>query len=219
MTSTSIARASTSAPALVACRAITAAASGGSGAAHHRMPGLMMPAFSKAIAPSVVAELRLVIEGDRRDGGGDRRDDVGGVETAAEPDFEHRDVDTPRARKSSNAIAVAHSKNVGGAVKRACARRSRSTDVADVAAARRVRPGRPRAVDREPLFEALEMRRGVAAERWPAARSAASTIAVTDPLPLVPATRTVGRRARDGRARRTSVRMFSRPNLMPNARG
>ena len=40
-----------------------------------------------------VAELRLVIEVDRGDGRGDGRDDVGGVEAAAEPDFEHGDVD------------------------------------------------------------------------------------------------------------------------------
>ena len=38
-----------------------------------------------------VAELRLMIEVDRRDGRRDGRHDVGGVEAAAKPDFQHGD--------------------------------------------------------------------------------------------------------------------------------
>src|ERR1700730_13390463 len=54
------------------------------------------------------------------------------------------------------------------------------------------------------------------AERWPAARRAASTIAVTDPLPLVPAMCT-DRNARSGcPSAATIALMLSSPNLMPN---
>ena len=47
-------------------------------------PGLIVPAFSAAIAASVVAELGLVVEVDRGDRRDQRRDDVGRVEAAAE---------------------------------------------------------------------------------------------------------------------------------------
>ena len=60
-----------------------------------------------------------------------------------------------------------------------------------------------RAVDGEALLEAIEVRRGVAAGRDARRRAAPrSTIAVTEPLPLVPAMWIERRRARDGRAPR-----------------
>ena len=76
---------------------------------------------------------------------------------------------------ASTSAAVAH----GASHERA--------DVGDCAA-RAVRRDRP-AVDHEALGEIDEVRRRVAAAcDSPAARSAESTMAVTEPLPLVPAT-------------------------------
>ena len=51
----------------------------------------MMPAFSARDRVERVTELRLVIEVDRDDGRRDRRDDVRGVEAAAEADLEDGD--------------------------------------------------------------------------------------------------------------------------------
>ena len=80
-------------------RATTASASAGRSPATTGMPGLMMPAFSKAIVAERVAEMLLVIEADRRDGAGHRSDDVGGVEPAAEADLDHRDLDAGAAEQ------------------------------------------------------------------------------------------------------------------------
>ena len=52
----------------------------------------MIPAFSPAIAASVVPEVRLVIESIDVITVTAVRDDVGGVVSAAEPDLDHRDV-------------------------------------------------------------------------------------------------------------------------------
>ena len=60
----------------------------------------------------VVAQLRLVVEIDRGDRRGNRRDDVRGVEAAAQSDLQDRE--STWRRNSSKAIAVAHSKKVGG---------------------------------------------------------------------------------------------------------
>ena len=56
-------------------------------------PGLAMPAFSNAIVRQRAAEMTLVIEGDRRDGGDRRRQHVGRIEAAAEADLDDRHVD------------------------------------------------------------------------------------------------------------------------------
>ena len=56
-------------------------------------PGFRMPAFSPAIAVDGVAEILLVVERDGRDDAEARRvNDVGGVEAAAEADFEQGEI-------------------------------------------------------------------------------------------------------------------------------
>ena len=56
------------------------------------MPVLMMPAFSNAISPSVVAQMLLMVEPDRGDGAGHGGNDVGGVEPAAEAHLDDRNL-------------------------------------------------------------------------------------------------------------------------------
>ena len=90
-------------------------------------------------------------------------------------------------------MAVVHSKKVGrlGSVAGGDQRLGDLLHARSRALERRRRP--PRAVDDEALFEPLTgAARCSARTRWPAARSAVSVIAVTDPLPLVPATMTDG---------------------------
>ena len=76
-----------------ACRSITAAASAACSAQITGTPRLMMPAFSAAIFGQRVAEKFGVIDADRRDDAGQRLvDHVGGVEPAAEADFEQHHI-------------------------------------------------------------------------------------------------------------------------------
>ena len=64
---------------------MTSSASGGWRETTAGTPALRMPAFSPAMAASVAPELVLVVERDGRDDREGRpRDDVGGVEAAAE---------------------------------------------------------------------------------------------------------------------------------------
>ena len=75
---------------------MTRSAASGTGPHTSGTPGLTMPAFSRAIDSSVYAELRLMIEIDRRDRGRNRRDDVSGIEPPAQADFEHGDLNAAR---------------------------------------------------------------------------------------------------------------------------
>src|SRR5687768_8539303 len=121
---------------------------------------------------------------------------------------------TPASRKRTKAAAVAHSKKVGSkeavaACSSPTVRRTVSTAVASAS----VSTIDPRTTNRSSsrsrcgdVYRAL---------RWPAKWSAVSSIAVTEPLPLVPAICT-GRKARCGwPSAVVSLVMFSRPNFMP----
>jgi len=55
-------------------------------------PGLMIPAFSKAMADNVEPSIRGD-QGDRGDNRNQRIDDIGGVESAAHADLENGDID------------------------------------------------------------------------------------------------------------------------------
>ena len=98
-------RLDTSAPRSAATRRTTASASSGSAPATTGMPGLMMPAFSNAIAASVDAEVLLVIEADVV------MAPATGVMTFVASNRPPRPTSmtatsTPARRNSSNAIAV-----------------------------------------------------------------------------------------------------------------
>ena len=80
-------------------RRMTASAASGSGPQTSGTPGLMMPAFSRAMDSMRVPELGLMIEVDRGDGRRDRRDDIRRVEPSPQPDFEDRDLDTRAAEQ------------------------------------------------------------------------------------------------------------------------
>ncbi len=93
--------ASTSAaPRSAATRRTTSMALGGSVPATTVMPGLMMPAFSKAISAQRRAQVLLMVEPDGGDGAGHGGNDVGGVEPAAEA---HLDDRTSRFRPGGTA--------------------------------------------------------------------------------------------------------------------
>ena len=113
-------------------------------------------------------------------------DDVGGVEPAPEADLEHRDLDAgPTEQLEGDGRRHLEEGRLG----RERAVREQAVDrVAHVAtAAASVAFGHGPAVDDEPFGEVDQVGRRVARDLCPAARSAASTMAVTDPLPLVPA--------------------------------
>ena len=164
-----------------------------------------------------VAEVLLMIESDRRDRRDHRQQHVRRVEPAAEADFADGDVDRAARRNSSKATAVVTSKNVGCACSvsaRDQVRRRRR------ARRRRRRRARARSTGWPSMTKrsARSTRCGEVyrADRWPAARSAASTIAVDRSL-AVGAGDVDGRNARSGwPSASTSARMLSRPNLMPN---
>ena len=76
-----------------ACCSITAIASGSCSAEITGTLRLMMAAFSPAIEASVVAEEFHVVHADRREHARKRRlDHIGGIEPAAEADFEQQHV-------------------------------------------------------------------------------------------------------------------------------
>jgi hypothetical protein len=63
------------------------------------IPGLMMPAFSNAIATERVAEMLLMIEVDGRDRSGHRRDHIRGIEAAAQANLNHADLHARAAKE------------------------------------------------------------------------------------------------------------------------
>ena len=161
-----------------------------------------------------MAQVGLVIECDR----GDRA--AMGVMTLVESSRPPNPTSmtatsTPARRKSSRARAVVASKKVG------CARsapdainvstRPRRSSTAATRASWAT--GRSSIANRS----VRSMRWGEVkrADRCPAARSPASTIAVTEPLPLVPAMCTEGNARSGWPSAATSIPMFSSPNLIP----
>ncbi len=150
-------------------------------------PGLMMPAFSAAIDVRSSPELGLVIEVDRGDRGDDGVTTLVASRRPPSPTSSTARSTAPR-RNSSKPIAVVHSKKVG---------RPSSVPVGEQpldgrADARRRRPQSPAVVDLpavqdEALLEPTQVRRGVARGAMPGGAAApSSTMAVTEPLPLVP---------------------------------
>ena len=130
----------------------------------------------------------LVIEVDRRDDGGHRSYDVGRVQPAAQPDFDHRQLDRGAAEQleGDRRRALEEGRQrVERAVAQRAVRRSSGRS-----------PPRPRgrvaSTSRSPMTNRSSIRSRCGdvyrAERYPAAWSAAEVIAVTEPLPLVPAT-------------------------------
>ena len=197
----------TGAPAAAPLSSMARQASSGTSPTTSGTPGLAMPAFSTAIAAERSAQVPLVVEADGRDGAGDRRDDVGGVEAAAEPDFDDGHIDAGVARNSSKAAAVVDLEE----------RRQGRQRARRHAAGRPPRTRAPSAAESTAVVDGLAVDarsaprggRGAATcsgrSRGPAPRSARSVIAVTEPLPLVPATWSDGQaRVRGGRARRSS---------------
>ena len=162
VTRTSSAASIIRAPTSLACGLDHARAPGASGPTTTGIPGLMTPAFSRAIASRVSAEQRLVIEVDRGDGGGDRSHDVRRVEPAAETHFENGDVD-PARRKSSKADRRRALEEGRRRLEHAVAHQAH--DGAWIVAAASLEVGRRHFpfADDETLFDPLEVRRGVAA--------------------------------------------------------
>ena len=123
---------------------------------------------------------------------------------------------TRARRNSSNAAAVVTSKNVGWTASapsaRSCSMVSRISST--TAASRSRATGCPSMVNRS--VRSTRCGEVYRAERWPAALSAASTIATTEPLPFVPATCTDWNARSGWPSRATIVEMLSRPNLIPN---
>ena len=166
--------------------------------------GLAMPAFSNAIAASVWPRCRSWSKRDRRDRGDRRRQDVGGVEAAAEADLDHGDVDAARGGRSRRRSAVETSKNVGVHRQRArrdAARRPRrarrAVTASNVAGVDR------RAVDGDALLDAVEVRRGVAAgPQAGGAQRRARPSPRPSPCRWCRRCGSTATRARDGRARR-----------------
>ena len=121
------------------------------------------------------AQVLLVIEPDRRDGGDQRVEDVGRVEPAAEPDFADRDLDAGAAEQLER-----HRRR--HFEERRVARRARPPLRSASTASRTSRRPRPSvarddrlAVDRRTApSDRRDAARCSAPVRWPAARSAAS---------------------------------------------
>ncbi len=178
-----------------AWRSITASASRGCAATIAGTPRLRMPAFSAAIFAERVAEMLGMIERDRRDHGGERAlDHVGGIEPAAEPDFEQQHVgrmarEQQEARRGRD---LEHGDRRAGIDALAFGERAASSSSDDQPAfALRAEP--------EALVEAHEMRRGVDVHaQSPAASRIARMKAMVEPLPLVPATWMTGGSSRSG---------------------
>ena len=129
------------------------------------MPGLMMPAFSNAIALERVAEMLLVIEVDGGDRAGHRRDHVGRIEASAESDLDHANLRRPRGETARMRPPSSPRKTSAAPAARrwpADDRRSSSTSVHD-GLERRGIDGT--IVDDESLGEIAQVRRGVARRR------------------------------------------------------
>ena len=163
-----------------------------------------------------VAELRLMVEVDR----GDRRRRSASTTLVASSrpprPTSSTATSTPASRKRSKAMAVAHSKNVGGASRRAVALQGfdRLTDPLDGSSEpRRVHlaiaddDSAPRDARDAARCSARRGARPPAAPRW--------TMAVTEPLPLVPAIMIELNDRSGWPSAAQSLEMFSRPNFIP----
>ncbi len=193
----------------------TAAGSGFVSAVTTRMPGLITPAFSNAMSDNV--DPRCCWWSRSIDG----MAAATGVTTfvaSNRPPIPTSSTATsiPDCRNSDSAMAVVASKKVGGVSNRPSRTRSsitwRSCSASRASASGET--GSPSTANRSSSDVRWgEVKRPV---RYPVARSAVSSIAATDPLPLVPATM-IDEKERSGCPNAShKSRIFSSPSLIPN---
>ncbi len=105
-------------------------------AEHRRAAGAEDAGLLRADLLQRLAQPVAMIEADRADHRHIRIDEIGGVEAAAEPHLEQRELDAAAPRRACSAASVLYSKKVSVVAPRAASMRSKARDE------RRIRPPR-----------------------------------------------------------------------------